>query len=272
MKWLHVINDNTCEITAKELKGYLKSHNPETYQLIDVRQPKEYREHHLPGAVLIPLNTLSTRLAEITPSRDIIVYCRSGARSRAACQILSANHFPKVFNMKGGILTWGGQVARGSETTGLEYFVAGTFDSAFEMAYKLEKGLQNFYLSAAALVESAEGVSLLEKMARLEDGHMQKILVQARQHQIEIDFSKRTDILEGGLNPSDLIHTFNGELDRSESVIQLAMMFEAQAFDLYSRLAHNNRNTPLENFYMNMAREEQSHLDKLAMELDTLLV
>lgn len=44
------------------------------YNLIDVRQPKEYAEHHLAGAELIPLGELSQRLSEIDPSKPTIVY------------------------------------------------------------------------------------------------------------------------------------------------------------------------------------------------------
>ncbi|KGO33846.1 hypothetical protein JT06_11800 [Desulfobulbus sp. Tol-SR] len=65
--------DQGREITAEEARGYIGSLPPHDLQLIDVRQPKEYREAHIPGARLIPLNELPQRLGEIDPAGNTIV-------------------------------------------------------------------------------------------------------------------------------------------------------------------------------------------------------
>lgn len=58
--------------------------------LLDVRTPEEYGAGHLPGAKNIPVQELASRLAELPPRAPVVVYCRSGARSAAAAQLLRA--------------------------------------------------------------------------------------------------------------------------------------------------------------------------------------
>jgi len=59
---------------AEKVRQFLKEKNPDDYNLIDVRQPKEYEQNHLPGARLIPLGELQNRLSEIDPHKPTIVY------------------------------------------------------------------------------------------------------------------------------------------------------------------------------------------------------
>ncbi len=58
--------------------------------LLDVRTPDEYSDRHIQGAINIPLQELSHRMGEIGRGRAVVVYCRSGARSAAASQMLRA--------------------------------------------------------------------------------------------------------------------------------------------------------------------------------------
>ena len=76
--------------------------------VLDVRNQSEYAVGHLSGAILIPCNTLQTRIGELEEHRnhEIVVYCRSGSRSQIACGILVENNFTKVYNMLGGIIAW----------------------------------------------------------------------------------------------------------------------------------------------------------------------
>lgn len=76
--------------------------------VLDVREQWEYDISHLYDALLIPLGELESRLDEIESynETEIIVYCRTGARSQEGSDILVANNFTKVFNMLGGITAW----------------------------------------------------------------------------------------------------------------------------------------------------------------------
>ncbi len=59
---------------ADEARRWLKGHSPESFTLLDVRQPGEYENGHLPGAVLIPLPQLEQRLGEIDPEKPVLAY------------------------------------------------------------------------------------------------------------------------------------------------------------------------------------------------------
>jgi rhodanese-related sulfurtransferase len=60
--------------SPEEVRQFLKEKNPEEYNLVDVRTPKEYEGGHLPGARLIPVGEVADRLSEIDPDKPTIVY------------------------------------------------------------------------------------------------------------------------------------------------------------------------------------------------------
>lgn len=74
--------------------------------MLDVRQPEEWDEVHIPGATLIPLGELPQRLGELPKDQEIVVYCRSGNRSQSGAEILAKNGFSGVTSMAGGITEW----------------------------------------------------------------------------------------------------------------------------------------------------------------------
>ena len=74
--------------------------------MLDVRQPEEWEEMHIPGATLIPLGELPQRLGELPQDQEIVVYCRSGNRSQSGAEILAKNGFSGVTSMAGGINEW----------------------------------------------------------------------------------------------------------------------------------------------------------------------
>ena len=61
-------------MTADEAKKFLAEKKPDEYNLVDVRQPGEYEQYHLPGANLIPMAELKRRLGEIDPAKPTVVY------------------------------------------------------------------------------------------------------------------------------------------------------------------------------------------------------
>jgi rhodanese-related sulfurtransferase len=60
--------------TAEEVRKFLKEKKPGDYNLVDVRTPKEYEQGHLPGARLIPLGEIPSRLSELDRSKPTLVY------------------------------------------------------------------------------------------------------------------------------------------------------------------------------------------------------
>lgn len=93
------------DITVEDLKSRLD--NKEKFVFLDVREEWEYDDDNL-GAINIPLADLPTRLDELEAYKDqeIVVHCRSGARSMNAKKFLETKGFSKVRNTTGGILAY----------------------------------------------------------------------------------------------------------------------------------------------------------------------
>ena len=98
------------ELSSEVAKSYLKDDN---YRFLDVRTESEFLSGHIENSIHIPLQELPSRLDEIEQlkQKDIIVYCRSGARSGKATNILIKNNF-KVQNLSSGILDWEGKLVK----------------------------------------------------------------------------------------------------------------------------------------------------------------
>ena len=91
------------DIAVQDLLSLLE--RGEDVVLLDVREPEEYAFVHL-DATLIPLGQLAVRHGELDRSREIVVYCHHGIRSRHAVELLKRAGFPRVRNLEGGIDAW----------------------------------------------------------------------------------------------------------------------------------------------------------------------
>ena len=101
--------DGIPQISVKAFKAKLDA--KEDIFVLDVREPHEYPIANL-GAPLIPVGSLEARVGELAAekNREIIVHCRSGARSQKAAVILKNAGFTNVTNLTGGILAWAEQI------------------------------------------------------------------------------------------------------------------------------------------------------------------
>jgi adenylyltransferase/sulfurtransferase len=103
------IVDGIPQISVEALKRKLDAR--EDFFLLDVREPHEVPIANL-DAPLIPVGELEKRIAELAPQKDreIVVHCRSGARSQKAALILKNAGFQHVENLAGGILAWADKI------------------------------------------------------------------------------------------------------------------------------------------------------------------
>jgi adenylyltransferase/sulfurtransferase len=98
------VPQNIPEITPAELAEQLRQGAP--VRLLDVREAVETQVSSLPGAQLIPLGQIATRLEELERDAEWVLYCRSGVRSSQAAEILIHAGYPHVKSLKGGINGW----------------------------------------------------------------------------------------------------------------------------------------------------------------------
>lgn len=73
MKWSNLFGPDV-NMSPADMKEFIADLTPEEYQLVDVRQPKEYEQEHIPGAMLIPVKELPDRLDELDSTKPTFVY------------------------------------------------------------------------------------------------------------------------------------------------------------------------------------------------------
>lgn len=257
-------------IDSDQARKYMADKPPAELTILDVRQPNEYEKGHIPGAKLIPLPDLTARLDEIDPNKATVVYCAMGGRSRVAAQMLAGKGFGKVYNLSGGFKGWKSEAAFGSQALGLELF---TGDEAPEktlaVAYSLENGLRDFYLSMIKEVENNEVKNLFQKLAAIEIKHQDRIyseyitLTGISASREEFEKGIVSDVAEGGLTTDEYINLFQPDLESAKDIIELAMSIEAQALDLYMRAADRSGNPQSKKMLIQIADEERAHLTQL---------
>ena len=98
-------------ITAEEAKKLMDSE--EGCIILDVRTREEYDQGHIPGAILIPDTEIEAKAADLLPDKDqlMLVYCRSGRRSKLAAQSLADLGYTNIREL-GGILDWPGEIEK----------------------------------------------------------------------------------------------------------------------------------------------------------------
>ena len=95
------------QLSVKQLKQRMDG--GEDIFILDVREPYEYQIAQI-GGKLIPQNDVPQRLADIPRDREIVVQCRSGARSQKIAEFLKQSGYQQVVNLAGGILAWSDEI------------------------------------------------------------------------------------------------------------------------------------------------------------------
>jgi len=111
----------TSAVAEIDVEG-LERRSQEDAVVLDVREPEEYAQGHVPGAINLPQAELASRLEELPHDRTLLTMCRSGSRSLRAAQFLKQVGFNRVASVKGGTEAWravGKQLAFG-EAAGVE--------------------------------------------------------------------------------------------------------------------------------------------------------
>lgn len=177
-----------------------------------------------------------------------------------------AEGFTNIYNVSGGIISYNGGKAFGAEDFGLEYFVQGDFADAFQMSYAMEEGLRQLYLAMEKLVDGKEEKELLRRLAQFEEGHKERL--KAMFPVTPGDEETAGTVLEGGFDKQQMLEYFQQQTGSMKDIIQLGMMLETQALDLYSRLSRQTEDKDSRELFEYMTKEEMGHLRFLSKEFD----
>ena len=263
---------------VEEARQYMAEHPEGSYVILDVRQPGEYEEEHIPGAKLIPLPQLADTYPELDPEKPTLVHCAIGGRSRVAAQMLNGWGFKEVYNLAGGIKAFQGHKATGPQELNLS-LVRGDETPAeiITLAYGMEKALQSFYETLEQPGQDREVIELFGKLARVEVRHEDRLFEAYRQVEPQAQdrqaFEARvaSDTLEGGFNAQEFLAANKSHLETVPQVLDLAMMLETQALDLYLRFAGRCSQEQTREVLVTLAGEEKAHLASLGRLLEEKL-
>ncbi|MBU2515667.1 sulfurtransferase [bacterium] len=273
MKWNSVVIDvNSMDV--EEAKAYIGSHPSDSFQLVDVRQPEEYSKRHLPGATLLPLEDLVDGKGNLDKMKPVLLYSRSGGRSLVGAQWLTTQGFSEIWNITGGIKAWQGEAAFGHYKLNLNLLdPEADFPDAISMAYAMEEGLQLFYILLARETKEEMYKRLYRKLAAFEVDHKRDLsqmysITQGKELiQKEIEEHDGQIMEGGGYADITLIKTL-ANTESAYDVFSLAIAFEAQALDFYSRLSTQAVRPEVKKFFLEMADAEKKHLLFVSKEMD----
>lgn len=194
-----------------------------------------------------------------------------------AAQLLAGNGFTKIYNLSGGIKAWQSEVALGDQTEGLVLFSGEeSVEATLMVAYGLEAGLRDFYLSMAAEALDPSVQKRFRDLAEIEVRHQENLLeayadLTARPAD-RATFEAAVDgHLEGGLSTAEFLARFEMQIASSVDVVSMAMSIEAQALDLYLRAAAHSPDADCRTAFLRIAGEEKAHLKSLGHLLDSLV-
>lgn len=259
-------------LSTLRLKEYIDSHNEREYAIIDVRQPEEYYDSHIPGARLIPFTTLGTRITQLPEDMDLIFTCRSGARSKAAAALAFdiLERPGKIYNHEGGILAWNGKTIHDFPKV-QALGPKNNFEEMLLSAMDLEKGAWNFYKSILEKFPHEPFSSAIEYLSLAEADHAEalyRILVTRKEALPDFDtlfLSMTGDILEGGFKLSDALARLDQIQEAQPLVIlDMALDIEYAAFDLYRSGADLVDDPEIKKILYGIANGEKNHMKKLS--------
>ncbi|MNJ40121.1 putative adenylyltransferase/sulfurtransferase MoeZ [compost metagenome] len=111
---LSYLRQGISHIDSDELYNLLQDDNA-TSLIIDVREPHEYEQAHIPGIPLIPMGNIPLYVDLLDKSQEYIFICRSGQRSFEVANYLQQHGFQQVHNFDGGMLSWMHETRSGLE-------------------------------------------------------------------------------------------------------------------------------------------------------------
>jgi rhodanese-related sulfurtransferase/rubrerythrin len=262
-------------LSAEELRVFIENQKEKSYLLIDVRQPSEYEQGHIPGAKLMPLPEVEARLFSLPSDRDLIFYCQSGGRSQWAASLAGEGEVSEknVYHLRNGILGWKEKILPGYPRVQI-FEKDQNLEQLLKTAMDLEKGAWRFYQYVIDRYPDDPVRPILEQVSIAEKAHAN--LIYRFWKRFEKDpppFDRlyqdlKGDILEGGQSFEDACRLLEAaENQGSLAVIDLAMAIEYSAFDLYRTMAEKTENAEANSTFLSIAQAEKAHMRALTRAL-----
>lgn len=262
-------------LTPEQFRRFVAETHEKRYLLVDVRQPDEYENRHIPGALPMPLLELQRRLYELPSDRDLIFYCHSGGRSLMAADLAAEGEVTEghVFNLLGGIMGYDGKIL--ADIPRLRFLEPSQpLPDLLTAAMSLEKGAWRFYTLMAERFPDAAHREVLTELAAAETAHAKALfrLLPAsgrKERSFEDVYATLTgDILEGGVPLTELADRYaQTRPDDFPDLLETALTIEYAAYDLYRAAADRVPEDATREALIAIAQAEKAHMELLARAL-----
>jgi len=181
--------------------------------------------------------------------------------------LLEGKGFREVYNLSGGIRSWQGLTAFGPVEMG-RFRLRGDETPAeiLVLAYDMEEGLAAFYSKITGMTDDEEVAGILKKLAGIEEKHKDSLFSAyltfdpTAENRESFETRTVTDVMEGGFTAEEFLEQQRPALQTTGNVLELAMMLETQALDLYMRYSHKATEGKSKSVLHDIAEEEKAHL------------
>ena len=189
---------------------------------------------------------------------------------------MAGKGFKDVYNLKGGIKAWQGLTAVGPVEMGMDLLRGDeTPEEIIILSYGMEEGLGQFYSAIAKDTEDSEVANILTELAGIEENHKQKLfglyltLDQASTDKETFETEIVSKVMEGGFTTEEFLEKNRPALQTVPDVLNVAMMLETQALDLYSRYSQKIKDDQGKTLLYEIADDEKAHLASLGQLMET---
>ncbi|MBZ2171966.1 rhodanese-like domain-containing protein [Nitratidesulfovibrio sp. SRB-5] len=286
-------------VSPQALRDFMAARPEGSYVLVDVRQPEEYRQEHIPGARLVPVGELARLLATLDPAQDHVFYCRSGGRSAAAAVMAAesgrfaapslgmggtgATAGGRILNLTGGMNAWSAGPGQAVANSPRIQVFAGvrSMVELLRRALDMEKAAHLLYTRVRAAGPKPAVCALMDRLIGVELAHAKVVyhhLAQRWDADAHADATRgplppfdalfealEGRVLEGGMAVADLEPWLRDAASGDcLDIAELALEVEMNAYDLYRTLADEARRGSglgglAERAFLDLATQEKTH-------------
>jgi rhodanese-related sulfurtransferase/rubrerythrin len=273
--------DEIKTLSPDEVKSILDENKKGECLLLDVRQPMEYEEGHLPASVLMPLDELESRrdelYRELYSGRKTIIYCRSGKRSMAAAIALCDLGFKNLYILEGGLNNWHFKMLKGkSEKKPWMIGKAANVKDVLVVAMKMEKMAYDFYIAARDKAKFESARTMFQQLGEVELSHMRRLFLRLTgeipesaglshiDHYLQ-KFDKEFKNIE--IEVSAVLMQVDEEVKSEVDVLEIAIEKEYMANDFYKRAASVVDDEEVRTLLHGLSHDERGHAAALLNQL-----
>jgi rubrerythrin len=215
---------------------------------------------------------LESKIFELPKDKEMVFYCRSGSRARAASALVAEGEISgkKIYNLAGGIMAWDGKIL--PDFPKVEVFdKSKSLAELLFMSMDLEKGAWRFYTYIVERFGSQSFAKTIEHLVHAETAHAKTIYrfwkkSESQPQPFESLFAElKGEVLEGGESLDDVLQRVEAvEKNVCLNLLEMALDIEYSAYDLYRTMAEQTESTEAESVFLSIAQAEKAHMQAIA--------